>query len=141
MHLLKQRFLKAVLITAALFVGITTAVTSSAQAAGFDAFTPFAEGTPYGTPGVYGFRYVTPIASSISGDGVVRAHSYTYNRVRYSSNSGVDYVDLQPIVGAATQVAISNDGSKVILSEFFITNYKELKVGITKIIKNLHQSV
>ena len=115
MHSLGQRFLKAVLITAALFVGITTAMTSSAQAAGFDEFTPFAEGTPYGTEGTYGFRYVTPIASSISGDGVVRAHSYTYNRVRYSSNSGVDYVDLQPIVGAATQVAISNDGSKVII--------------------------
>lgn len=33
-----------------------------------------------------------------------------------------------------------NDGSKVFLSEYFITNYNELKVEIAKVIKNFNQS-
>ncbi|MCZ8330180.1 MAG: hypothetical protein O9282_02580 [Flavobacterium sp.] len=70
--------------------------------------------------------------------------NFLFNVQKYNFNDMVETetkVDTMRFGNFEETIITFNDGSKVILSEFFITNYKELKVGITKIIKNLHQSV
>lgn len=135
MHLLKQQLLKVVLITAALFVGITTAMTSSAQAAGFDEFSEFSEPSVtyriYEPNGYFGLYGTTIVTSSISGDGVVRAYVSTQSRVQYSDDSGANYVSIGKS-GVKNTVAVSNDGSKVIIGYTGLsTMFWDKRVSVT----------